>query len=135
MTSATLIDHFITNKPEQICKSGVIHTGVSDHSLIFAIMKINIPTRKNVENTFEIRNMKNFNEHKFLSDLSKQSWEYVYFFADNPNTMWDIWKELFIEILNKHAPLQKKKIKSKSIPWITSNIKRMINTRDKLKRK
>ena len=49
--------------------------------------------------------------------------------------MWDTWKELFLEILDKHAPLLKKKIKSKSPPWITSNINNMINTRDKLKRK
>ena len=40
--SATLTDHFITNKPEKIFMSGVIHTGISDHSLIDAIRKINI---------------------------------------------------------------------------------------------
>ena len=134
-TSNTLIDHFITNTQEKICKSGVIHTGISDHSMIYAIRKINITIHKNVENISEIRNMKNFNGQNFLNDLLQQPWENIYFFADNPNGMWDIWKELFLEILDKHAPLQKKKIKSKSTPWITSNIKNMINTRDKLKRK
>ena len=135
MTSNTLIDHFITNTQEKICKSGVIHTGISDHSMIYAIRKINITIHKNVENISEIRNMKNFNGQNFLNDLLQQPWENIYFFADNPNGMWDIWKELFLEILDKHAPLQKKKIKSKSTPWITSNIKNMINTRDKLMRK
>jgi hypothetical protein len=48
--------------------------------------------------------------------------------------MWEIWKELFLEVLNKHAPLQQKKIRSNKVPWITSKIKN-INTRDKLKRK
>jgi hypothetical protein len=57
--------------------------------------------------------MKNFNENKFLHDLKIQSWENVYFFADNPNSMWQIWKELFLQVLDKHAPLQSKKIKSK----------------------
>jgi hypothetical protein len=42
-----------------------------------------------------------------------QSWENVYFFADTPNSMWQIWKELFLQVLDKHAPLQSKKIKSK----------------------
>ena len=86
-TSSTLIDHFITNKPEQICRSGVIHTGITDHSLIYAIRKINSTQHKNTGNTAEIRNMKHFNEQKFLNDLSQQSWEYVYFFADNPDSM------------------------------------------------
>ena len=44
-------------------------------------------------------------------------------------------KSLFIEVLDKHAPLQNKKIKSKSVPWITSKIKMLITERDKLKRK
>ena len=67
-TSSTLIDHFITNEPEKISKCGVIHTGISDHSLIYAIRKINI-NHKDKENIIEIRNMKNFNENKFLHDL------------------------------------------------------------------
>ena len=41
----------------------------------------------------------------------------------------------FLEVLNRHAPLQRKKIRAKRIPWLTSPIKELINTRDKLKRK
>ena len=43
-----LIDHIVTNTPEKISDSGVIHTGIRDHSLIFAIRKISIikKTRK-----------------------------------------------------------------------------------------
>ena len=49
--------------------------------------------------------------------------------------MWEIWKELFLEVLNKHAPIQHKKTKSSKVPWITNKIKGLISTRDKLKRK
>ena len=42
MTSASPIDHIITNKPEKISDSGVIHTGISDHSVVFAIRKTHI---------------------------------------------------------------------------------------------
>ena len=78
--------------------------------------------------------MKNFDEIRFLNDLLSQHWEYVYFFGNDPNNMWEIWKELFLEVVDKHAPLQQKKIRSSKIPWITSKIKTLINTRDKLKR-
>ena len=112
MNSSTLIDHFITNYPEKICKSGVIHTGISDHSLIFAIRKINaINQHKNKEKIVELRNMKHFDEQKFLNDLANQTWEDVYFFPDNPDDMWDIWKNLFLEILYKHAPIKRTKVK------------------------
>ncbi|CAB3994041.1 Hypothetical predicted protein, partial [Paramuricea clavata] len=73
--------------------------------------------------------MKNFNENNFLHDLKIQSWENVYFFADNPNSMWQIWKELFLQVLDKHAPLQGKKIKSKKLPWITNHIKQKLKRR------
>ena len=53
--------------------------------------------------------MKHFDEIKFLNDLLSQHWEYVYFFGKDPNNTWEIWKELFLEVLDKHAPLQQKK--------------------------
>ena len=49
--------------------------------------------------------------------------------------MWEIWKTLFLEVLDNHAPLQHKKIRTKKVPWITSAIKQLIITRDRLKRK
>jgi hypothetical protein len=77
MTTSSLIDHIVTNTPENISDSGVIHTGISDHSLpvVFAIRKISVVRKQ--ENTVEIRNMKNFDEEKFVAELLKQHWEYV----------------------------------------------------------
>lgn len=79
--------------------------------------------------------MKHFNEAEFLKDLQNQHWEYVYVFGDEPNNSWKIWKQMFLEILDKHAPLQQKKIKSKKAPWITRDIRTLLYERDDLKRK
>ena len=40
MTTSSLIDHIVANTPVKISDSGVIHTGISNHSLVFAIRKI-----------------------------------------------------------------------------------------------
>ena len=53
--------------------------------------------------------MKRFSEERFLLDLSKQPWDHVYFYADNPNSVLEIWRKLFTDVLDKHAPIQKKK--------------------------
>ena len=37
--SSSYIDHVVTNTPEKISQSGVLHTGISDHSLVYAIRK------------------------------------------------------------------------------------------------
>ena len=79
--------------------------------------------------------MKKFNTKKIVENLKQQPWENVYFFADTPNAKWEIWKILFLEVLDKHASLQHKKIRARQVPWITSSIKELINTRDKLKTK
>ena len=132
MTTSSQIDHIVANTPEKVSDSGVIHTGISDHSLVFAIRRISVIKKQ--ENTVEIRNMKKFDNQKFVEDLMRQHWENVYFIAENPNAKWEIWKKLFLEVLDKHAPLQHKTIRTKRIPWITSAIKELINARDKLKR-
>ena len=59
----------------------------------------------------------------FVDELLNQHWEYIYFFGDDPNAIWEIWRELFLEVLNKHAPIQHKKTKSSKVPWITNKIK------------
>jgi len=39
LLSKTLIDLCITNSPEKVSNSGVIHHGISDHSLVFMTRK------------------------------------------------------------------------------------------------
>ena len=70
MTTSSLIDHIVTNTPEKISYSGVIHTGISDHSLVFAIRKISVV--KKHEHSIEIRNMKNFNKKKIYCRTDDQ---------------------------------------------------------------
>ena len=41
---------------------------------------------------------------------------------------------MFLEILNKHAPIQNKRTRSVNVPWLTKEIKELIHNRDKLKR-
>ena len=88
MTTSSLIDNILTNTPEKISDSGVIHTGISDHSLVFAIRKMSVIDKQ--ENILEIRNMNNFNEETFIEDLLKQPWEHIYFSGEDPNGMWEI---------------------------------------------
>ena len=52
----------------------------------------------------------------------------------NPDTAWDIWQHMFLDIANSHAPLKKKRVKGISSPWITPELKRLMFQRDKLKK-
>ena len=87
IASASLIDLFFTNKRENISQSGVIHLGLSDHSMIYAVRKFIVP--KSDPKIKIIRNFKNFNINDFLSDVSQISWETATI-HDNPNVCWKI---------------------------------------------
>ena len=49
--------------------------------------------------------------------------------------MWEIWKKLLMEIIDKHAPLKSKRASKKNSPWITYELSRKIHKRNYLKRK
>ena len=134
-TSSTLIDHHGTNSTEKIARAGVIHIGISDHSLIYAIRKTN-PTTKTGTNirTIKFRNMKRFDQQQFIADLLGQPWGRVVLQKDT-NSMWSCCKEMFLEILNKHAPIQNERTRSFNVTWLTKEIKELIHNRVKLKRK
>ena len=52
-------------------------------------------------------------------------WDMIYQ-SDNPNICWQIWKSLFLEALDRHAPLRRKRLRDDPVPWITPHIKQLI---------
>jgi hypothetical protein len=119
--SKTLIDHFYSNKKENIVAAGVSKISISDHYLIYGIRKF--PSLKGGEHIIEFRDSKHFNEDNFLHDISSLilSILNVESYRD-PNQMWYVWKSKFTEIIDKHAPLKTRKIGKKCTPWITKQI-------------
>ena len=132
-TSSSLLDVIITSHPERIVHSGVRHIGVSDHSLIYAIKKSNV-TSPQKPKIIKTRNFRNFDNNDFLWDLSGQPWSNLQY-CHNIEQMWSLWKSMFITIVDKHAPIKRKRIRSSSIPWVTPEIKQLIFERDKIKHK
>ncbi|CAB3989895.1 RNA-directed DNA polymerase from transposon BS [Paramuricea clavata] len=130
--SATLIDLILTNRPENISRSGVIHLGISDHSLVYAVRKFTLPNGR--QKIRQVRNFKNFVENDFIRDVSQLPWEMVYQFGD-PNLCWQVWKSLLLDALNRHAPLRHKRIRNNPVPWINPQIKELMRKRDYHKKK
>ena len=126
-TSATLIDLLFTNDTRNIAQSGVIHIGLSDHSLIYAVRKFSIPKRRQVIK--QVRNLKHFSEKDFISDLQNIPWYEIESLKD-PNLAWKKWEYNFNQVLNRHAPFTYKRTRSFSLPWLNSSIKKNMYVRD-----
>ena len=130
-TTSTLIDLILTNKAENISCAGVLHLSISDHSLVYAVRKFELP--KSRPSIKEVRDFKYFSDSDFRADLMQVPWDTICY--DDPNTCWIVWKSFFNEILNKHAPMRQRRLKAKSIPWITPAIKQLMRNRDYHKKK
>ena len=84
------------------------------------------------------RSYKNFDKDSFLGDIRKSD---ILSGKDPPEKMkrsltdqWHLWKEAFLVICNKHAPLKHCRVKDRLLPWMSSDVIEMIHKRDFLKR-
>ncbi len=78
----------------------------------------------------EVRDFKNFVQNDFIHDISQLPWDSINQFA-SPNTSWQVWKSLFLEALDRHAPLWQKRLRqNRTIPWITPQIEQHMRKRD-----
>ena len=51
------------------------------------------------------------------------------------NSAWNAWKDIFLNIVDKHGPKRVMRVKNKPAPWLNSQLKEEMNERDWLKKK
>jgi hypothetical protein len=124
--SRTLIDLCFVSTPTCFT-SGVIPLAGSDHLLIYA-------SRPGRSGRFkqpmkEIRSFKKCNLNTLLTDLMEAPWEVMDVF-DSMDDKWGYWKTLFMEIVDKHAPLIRIRPKQYSHQWISDDIRMLMKSRN-----
>ena len=65
-STKSILDVCITSSPDKIIPSGVVHLGISDHSLVYATRKLNSVIKGDRQNLVEFRNFRKFNVESFL---------------------------------------------------------------------
>ena len=56
----------------------------------------------------------------FRSDIAQHDWGSIDQ-LNNPNDVWAKWKEMFLECIDRYAPLKSKRVRLSKSPWINSN--------------
>ena len=125
-TTKTVIDHIITNEPNMVSYSGVISCGISDHDVVFIERNVRVPKLKFPPKILNVRNFKRFDSDSFQADIKRIPMEKIRSVSGNVNEMWHWWKTFFLDILNKHAPVAKIKVRGDRLPYVTSELKSMI---------
>ena len=125
---------FATNSPKNVTLAKVIPSTLSDHELLVVVRKINagkLPPR-----SIEGRNFSNYDQMTFIEDFEEMflGCDDVYSERD-VNSAWSKWKELFLSVCNKRAPIGLKVLTGIICLWLTSATKKLMNERDSFLRK
>jgi len=103
--STTLIDNIFTNELRFNLISGIMYNDISDHLPIFALCEYNI-SRYNVKEFQFIRKVNEDTMASLSNELILQTWENV-LKTDDVNQAYDSFLHIFMDIFNKHCPVEK----------------------------
>ena len=124
-SNPTCIDLILLNHPKSFQNSNVYETGLSDfHKLTFTVLKIFYDKQK--PKIVNYRDYKSFDNTQFKNDLLK-GLSFKKVSEENFEKM----KDVSSKILNKHAPLKKKYVRSNQGNFMNKDLRKAIMTRSR----
>ena len=127
-TSQTLIDVALTTNTSIINTCEVKSCTINDHSMVCLTLKLKAPRPRCKYIT--TRSYKNYGHNNFIQDLTYAPFHMVSFFDDFDDQV-HAFNCIFLDVLDKHAPIKRIKIKSRPNPYVTPEIQQLMKTRDK----
>ena len=129
--SSTLIDLLFSNTTHRVTDHGVIHLTISDHSMIFCVVKSGVT--KAPRKAIEYRSFKNYSKADFVNDLKDGDLESVA--NKDVDSAVSNWNKLFTNIADRHAPVRKARIRGVRCPWMNSQLSQAMSQRNYLHRR
>ena len=121
------IDVMLTNKPRRFFNSQTFELGISDcHKMVVTHLRAHIARLKTKNIIY--RSMKNFNKEMFLNELNDQLNNFT---CIETNTAYDNLLNTLIKVLDKYAPLKKKKVRGNQSRFMNKAIMKRSSLRSK----
>ena len=124
--SKSLIDVTLTTN-ENTIHSDVIQSAISDHSLVSLTLKLKTPRAR--ISFVTTGSYKNYDHDSFIEDLANVPFHIVNLF-DDPDDQVHAFNCLFRYVLDNHAPIKQIKVHSRPNPFVSTEIKGIMNIRD-----
>ena len=125
--SSTAIDLIFANNSHRIVDYGVIPSVISDHFIIYCAIKSGVPKAK--PKTIEYRSYRAYTKEAFVNELEQIDWSIIDN-CDNIDSAVEAWNSVFSDVINRHAPIKKMRIKGLNAPWITPTLSDAMRNRD-----
>ena len=124
--SGSCIDLILTNRKYCFKNSLTFETGLSDHHLLIYSM-LRTTFKKEDSKRLVYRDYKKFSNDSFQVDLEQN--------LPNCNKNYESFENIFIKVLNRHAPIKTKFLRGNQKPHVDKNLRKAIMKRSKLKSK
>ena len=111
--------------PNTIKCTKTFELGISDHLLVYASVKNKV--KRPPPKVVIARSYKRFDNEAFRKDVEEALWAVISVFDDPDDSYWAWSHQLFNEICDRHAPYRQVKIRQQSLPWITPQIRYLMN--------
>ena len=133
LNRSSILDHIATTSPGNIIETGVHKLFMSDHYMVFCVHKFEGALKKDSK-IVQTRFMKNFDKDAILADVAGVCWEQGLDEPDDVDILVAHWASLFSSIINKHAPFKSIRVSERYCPWVSANLKKLMQSRDKIKK-
>ena len=124
ISNPSCIDLLLTNNALSFQRTKTVSTGLSEfHKLVLTVLKNSAV--KNKPREIQSRNYKYFDSRKFNEDLKD---EFSREFVDSCSKF----DNIFLKVLNRHAPLKKKIIRANHASYVSKALRKAIMKRSRL---
>ena len=125
--SSSLIDLLFVSNPSQFSSSGCLDVFGSDHCLIYSVLSAGIKCTTNHVKC--VKCIKKCNVDDLVEELLDFPWNIVDV-SESVDDMWEIWKASFNEIVDRHVPKRKVRVRVFTKPWMNDNIRKLMRARN-----
>ena len=126
LNNLSCIDLFLMNFPSSFQNTCTVTTGLSDfHKMVITVTKMTF--HKNPPKEIYYRDYKKFDQDLLREELAEKLY--------GCDGCYDTFEEIFINVLNKHAPLRKKFLRANHAPYMTKTLRKAIMRRSQLQTK
>ena len=130
--TSTLINLILVNNQAIISESGVFPMSISDHDMVGCIRKLH--NTKFAHRIINCRNYSSYDPQLMKEDFKTVDWRPV-FNTNDVNMALDYFNDVVKGIFDRHAPYIIKKVGGKPCPWINSDIRKLMVSRDRVLKK
>ena len=107
----------------------------SDHCAIVGIRKLH-RVKPPPPRLVDIRNYKNYDTALFKDDLQHVPWDKKQDKAfETQDEVWNSFKDHFLTVTDKHAPVVTRRVRGKTLPWLTPELKNLMQEREHFHKK